>query len=164
MPFLSAYVPVLIEPDGTYRLTAHVVYKGRDDVFTVPAGFVTDLASVPRLMSWLVPIAGAHDRAAILHDFCCTQLEAGDLRLSAPDVDGLFRRCLRELGVPLVRRWLFYAGVRWGALGTPARRPGWWSTAPVVLGVSLLALPFLLPAALFVGLALLIDRAVEAVK
>lgn len=161
MPFLSAYVPVLIEPDGRYRLTAQVVYQGRDDTFTVPAQFTTDLASVPQFLTWLVPIAGVHDRAAILHDFCCTQLEAGDLRLTAVDVDGLFRRCLRELGVPLVRRWLYWTGVRLGALGTPARRPGWLRTAPTVVGISLLALPLILPATVAVLAVLAVDNVVE---
>ena len=171
MPFETAYVPVLIHPDGMYETTAQIVYRGRDERFVVPPRFLTDLASVPRLMTWLVPIAGVHDRAAIVHDWLCTSLADyrrypaayPDPPASARDTDGIFRRILRELGVPLVRRWLYWTGVRWGALANPARRAGWAKDAPLVLGISLLALPFLLLPALFVGAALLIDRAVEAI-
>lgn len=176
MPFVSDYVPVDIAPDGTYVLTDQVVYRGRDDTFTVSAGFHTDLTSVPRLMTWLVPIAGVHDRAAIVHDWLCSRLEVGasarhlNIRFISPppasarDTDGIFRRILRELGVPLVRRWLMWAGVRWSALTTPARRSGWWRDAPLVLAVTAVALPFLLLPALFVGLTLLIDLLVEKVR
>ena len=173
MTFRDDTVPVQIDPAGLYHLTADVVYQGRDETFTVPAGFVTDLASVPRCLTWLVPIAGVHDRAAIVHDWLCTQLDKPQRRpdgtwinippANAVDTDGIFRRILRELGVPLVRRWLFYVGVRWGALANPARRAGWWRTAPAVLGVTALALPVVGPALLLVLLVLAVDRVVEGV-
>lgn len=172
MPFQTAYVPVNIAPDGIYVLTAAVAYQGRDDTFTVPAGFATDLASVPRYLTWLVPVAGVQDRAAIVHDWLCTQLEhwyrncyeEEQPAVPSGDVDGIFRRILRELGVPLVRRWLMWAGVRWGALANPARRAGWLSTAPAVVGISLLALPVIAPATLLVLLTLAVDRAVEMLR
>ena len=177
MPFLSAYVPVLIEPDGRYRLTAQMVYRGRDDTFTVPAGFQTDLASIPRYMTWLVPVAGVQDRAAIVHDWLCGSLafayshnKASGSTVaravpvaSAVDTDGIFRRILRELGVGAVRRWLMWTGVRWGALLNPARRAGWLRTAPAVVGISVVALPLLLPATVAVLATLAVDTAVEAV-
>lgn len=168
MPFATAYVPVNIAPDGTYALTAQVVYQGRDDTFTVPAGFVTDLASVPQWLTWLVPIQGVGDRAAIVHDWLCTQLERHGVQVqmspaNARDTDGIFRRILRELGVGRVRRTLYWLGVRWGALANPARRDGWWRDAPVVLPLSLLALPWLLLACVPIFLTLAVDRAVEAI-
>src|SRR4051812_10918506 len=104
MPFLTDDVSVIIDRSGVYVLTAPLVYRGARDRFEVPAGFHTDLASVPRILTWLVPVAGVHDRAAILHDALCVALEHGDSRISSPDVDGLFRRVLRELGVPPLRR------------------------------------------------------------
>ena len=156
----TVFVEIL--DDGRYRLTAPFVYPGRDQTFTVPAGFVTDLASVPRALSALVPIAGRHDRAAIVHDFLCTALDGGTPIVDAVDTDGIFRRILRELGVPLVLRWLFWTGVRWGALANPARRRGWLRTAPAVLAISALVLPFVLPVFVVTGLALLIGGAVEA--
>jgi hypothetical protein len=163
MPFPAADVNVDILEDGTYRLTEDLVYEGRDEVFTVSAGFRTDLASVPQFLTWLVPVAGLQDRAAIVHDYFCTGLERGKPVVSARDADGIFRRMLRELGVPTVRRWLFFTGVRWGALGTPARRPGWLQDAPAVLTVSVLALPVVLPASVVVGGGLVLYGIAEGI-
>ena len=38
-----------------------------------------------------------------------------------------------------------WAGVRWGAAFSRTRRAGWWSTAPQVLGMTLIGLPFAVP-------------------
>jgi hypothetical protein len=162
MPFPASDVYVVIHKSGDYELTEELVYTGRDQVFTVPAGFCTDLASVPQFLTWLVPVAGLHDRAAIVHDYLCKALEAGKPVVSARDTDGIFRRMLRELGVRTVRRWLFFTGVRWGALGTPSRRPGWLRDAPAVLTVSVLALPVVLPASVVVGGGLVVYGVAEA--
>ena len=46
---------------------------GKDTVLTVPAGTVTDLASIPRpLQGWLIEVVGAHMAAAVVHDYLCT--------------------------------------------------------------------------------------------
>jgi hypothetical protein len=163
VPFLTRDVSVVIQEDAKYCLTEDLRYRGRDETFTVPAGFVTDLASVPQFLTWLVPVAGIQDRAAIVHDLFCQALENGRPIVSARDADGIFRRMLRELGVPTVRRWLFYVGVRWGALGTPARRPGWLQDAPAVLTVSALALPVVLPASVVIGGGLVVYGVAEAI-
>jgi hypothetical protein len=167
MPFTTELVPVVIEPSGLYVTTADVIYQGNQDTFTIPSGFQTDLASVPQFMTWLVPVAGVQDRAALLHDFLCEVLGGHQPRPdpcpSPSDVDGIFRRVLGELGVPAIRRYLFWAGVRWGALFSRHRRPGWWSDAPSVLGISLLALPVVLPASIVVGGGLLLYGLAEGV-
>jgi hypothetical protein len=163
VPFPSPDVHVVILESGKYELTDELVYAGRDEVFTVPVGFCTDLASVPQFLTWLVPVAGLHDRAAIVHDYFCQALEHGTPVVTARDADGIFRRMLRELGVPTVRRWLFFTGVRWGALGTPSRRPGWLADAPAVLIVSALALPVVLPASVVVGSGLVLYGLAEAI-
>jgi hypothetical protein len=171
--FLGSTVPVEIRADGTYQLTKPLIYQGDPehggDVITIPEGFVTDLASVPRFLSALTPIAGVHDRAAILHDHLCVQLATAwhtpnrTAQINAVDTDGLFLRCLRELGVPGFRRTLYWVGVRWGALFNPARRAGWGGTAPSVLGWSLLLLPILLPMAVTSGLTLAVGWLVAKV-
>jgi hypothetical protein len=61
--------------DGGWRLHAPLVYYS--DVLgrtvTVPTGYVTDLASVPRLFRFIVPVANAKNRrAAVVHDYLCT--------------------------------------------------------------------------------------------
>ena len=87
--------------------------------FVVPAGFRTDFASVPRVVTWLVPRFGAYTLAAILHDWLVTEgLRTGVV--TSRQADGIFRRVMRESGVPVLRRWLMWAGVRWGALAERA--------------------------------------------
>jgi len=179
MPFDSPDVYAYIREDGTYVLTQPLTYHGRDETFTVPAAFDTDLASVPSFLTWLVPIAGVGDRAAILHDWLCVHLDDywhdlhnphcsepapdGPPPANSRDTDGIFRRCLRELGVPTVRRWLYWTGVRWGALANPARRAGWAKDAPLVAAISLCALPVVLLASIGVGIGLVVYGAAEAV-
>jgi hypothetical protein len=91
MPFLTD--TVRCDVDGaTARLVDALTYEGDTDMFTVPAGFVTDFASVPQYMTWLVPKMGTYTKAAILHDALCVQVERGDTRVSAVDVDGILRR------------------------------------------------------------------------
>lgn len=158
MPFQTSDVLALIRRDGIYVLTAPVVYQGNTDIIIVPSGFTTDLASVPRMFRALLDVAGIHDRAAILHDYNCTrQADAHAAKTPTPissvDTDGLFRRCLRELGVPRLTRTMYWLGVRWGALKNPVRRAGWWRTAPQVILLSLPLLIVLLPYA--VGVALI---------
>lgn len=163
VPFLEPYVRADIDR-ATAGLVQPLHYLGASDDFTVPAGFVTDFASVPQFLTWLVPKMGAWTRASIVHDWLCTELELGTWwrgdrtasPVSARDVDGIFRRLMREAGVPLVRRWLMWAAVRVGALTTPARRRGWWRDAPAVLGITAAALPIVLPATplVLLGLAL----------
>jgi hypothetical protein len=167
MPFETLDVPVVIDQYGFYWTTAPVVYLGKTDTIEVQPGFRTDLASVPPFLSALVPVAGAHDRAAILHDWNCVQLADSfraetKPRICSVDVDALFRRSLRELGVRPYRRRLYWLGVRWGALLNPARRPGWGRTAPAVLAWSLLLLPTVVVPAVTTGVTLAIGRLVRA--
>ncbi|MBF6071205.1 DUF1353 domain-containing protein [Nocardia farcinica] len=110
MPFVGSGSTVE-EIDGTFwRLAQPLVYRGASQEFTVPAGFRTDFASVPRALVWLIPRYGAYTRAAILHDY----LRAGAV-VRAADADGIFRRSLREFGVSVPRRWMMWAAVRVGS-------------------------------------------------
>lgn len=147
MPFLTDLDDVVLRGDGPgrWRLETEVGYQGAEHRFVVPRGFPTDFATIPGLLLWLIPRDGRHTLAAVLHDWACTDgIRHG---LIAPrDADGLFRRCLRELGVPPIRRWLMWAGVRAGAMANPLRRPGSLRDLPAVLGIALLAVPVVAPA------------------
>ncbi len=141
--------------DG-WTLAEPLTYVGRRDRFTVPAGFRTDLATVPRPVLWLVPESGRYTLAAVLHDWLCT-VGIATGAVTSRDADGIFRRAMREAGVPVLLRWLMWTGVRWGALvdTNPRRRRGWLLSAPAVLAISVLAAPLVLPPSLLVlpGLA-----------
>ena len=111
MPFVAGAVIVRHEGAEVWRLEATLSYQGESDLFTVPAGFTTDFASVPRPVIWLIPKYGDYAPAAILHDYLCANPDL----LCRRDADGLFRRTLREVGVSLVRRWMMWAAVRAGS-------------------------------------------------
>lgn len=147
MPFIGTDLVVVPRGDRAWTVLRPLTYEGGlGDRFTIPAGYVTDFATVPRVAVWLIPTFGRYTRSAILHDYLITDaIPAG--MVSSVDADGIFRRTMRELGVPPVKRWLMWAAVRLAAAFSAKRRPGWWSTAPAVLGIALLALPLAVPMA-----------------
>ena len=160
MPFESGDVVVRRLDDEFWAVEEPLVYRGRRDRFTIPAGFRTDFASVPRIVVWLIPRFGRYTAAAILHDWLCTVgIETG--QVTSREADGLFRRVMREQGVPVVRRWLMWAGVRWGALTDADRRGGWAASAPGVLAISVLAAPVVVPPGALIAAALLVYGLVE---
>lgn len=82
----------------------------QDEVW-VPAGFETDLASVPRVpLAWYLA-GGTGDRAAVVHDFLCRVNPQ-----SRHQADRVFKEALKVEGVNWWRRQIMYAGVRIGAL------------------------------------------------
>ncbi|MQA36128.1 DUF1353 domain-containing protein [Modestobacter roseus] len=162
MPFDPPPLTVRRTEDQCWEVVEPLVYRGRRDLFVVPAGFETDFASVPRVAVWLFPRFGRYTLAAVLHDWLVAEgLGAGVV--GPRDADGIFRRVLREVGVPPVRRWLMWTGVRWSALLNPARRAGWWRDAPRVLALSVLAAPLVVPPGALIALALGVYTAVETV-
>ncbi len=113
--------------DRAWELAAPLRYVGNTDRFVVPTGFRTDFASVPRIFVWLIPTYGRYTKAAILHDFLCDESKAG--RFDRDDADGLFRRAMRELGVPFLRRWIMWGAVSLATQWNKLRRKHRLSTA-----------------------------------
>lgn len=142
--FDSPY-PVAVSQVGPteWALTSPMTYHGTSQVFTVPVGQTTDFASVPAVLTWLVPIETGVP-AAVLHDYLWRVLVPAG-QLSFPDADGVLRQALGTLGVSVPRRWLMWAAVRWGALTRPGGRRGWARDALGVLVVTVLAVPFVAP-------------------
>lgn len=75
-------------------------------ILTVPEGFATDFASVPRLPITYLLAGGIGDAAAVVHDYLYQGLVP---RKTADDV---FAACLESLGVSWWQRKLMYAAVR----------------------------------------------------
>jgi hypothetical protein len=99
------------QDDGKWIVGRDLVYQS--DVakakITVPAGFKTDLASVPRLpvVYWLA--GGTSSKAAVIHDYLYT---TGQVRRDM--ADAVLREASACIGVPAWRRWIMWAGVRLG--------------------------------------------------
>lgn len=75
---------------------------------TVPGGFVTDLASVPRFWWRWFPPAGDYAAAAVVHDWFY-RTRNGITRFLA---DAIFRDLMESLAVPRWKRWLMWVAVR----------------------------------------------------
>jgi hypothetical protein len=148
----------------TWRLIAPLIWTGtQGDAFVVHLGFTTDLASVPRFLHWLVLPYGPYTRAAVLHDYLIHHRINHDdprMRVTSRDVDGIFRRVMQDLGVPWIKRWAMWTGVRWSSLTTENRRYGrdFRKDAPRVIGITLLAIPVILPGVVGVLISLGIVR------
>lgn len=100
----------LLEP-----LRYHVGAEDSLEVIIVPAGFVTDFASIPMGLRNTFPPLGPWARAAILHDFLYDQ--GGQLpgkSYSRAEADGIFREAMQVLKVPAWRREVMYRAVRLG--------------------------------------------------
>jgi hypothetical protein len=76
-------------------------------VITVPAGFVTDYASVPRLPFAYLLFGGVADEAAVIHDFLYS---SGTV--SRKIADAVFREAMQACDVAGWRRWPMWLGVR----------------------------------------------------
>lgn len=78
-------------------------------VIEVPAGFITDLASIPRILYAVFPVNGLHREAAILHDYL---YEKQVFKRAKCDI--IFLGAMKSSGVDFMTRWSFYLGVRIG--------------------------------------------------
>lgn len=99
---------------GLWRTSRRLVYyagfEGSGEVYVVPPGHYTDLASVPRtLWSVVGHPAGCYAAAAVLHDWL---YDTGVV--SRARADALFLEAMGVLGVRWSQRWALYLGVRAG--------------------------------------------------
>ena len=112
---MSAFLTDLVTLDDgngtTERLVVDLIYQSDllDREIRVPAGFVTDYASVPIGLWNILPTVGKTDRAAIVHDF----LYAVN-GVSRGVADAVFAEALDVCGVAAWRRRIMYLGVRVG--------------------------------------------------
>lgn len=100
-----------VRPSGNNRafiLLEPMIYVIGDtkSFITIPAGFVTDYASIPRPLWGLYSPHDQYSRAAIVHDYLywsqlCTRDQA----------DNLFMIAMKESDVPVVTREIVYLGV-----------------------------------------------------
>jgi hypothetical protein len=74
-----------------------------------PHSDVTDLASVPDFLTWLVPRYGRHSLPALLHDDLQHQFDGTDMTSRKADV--IFRDAMGDTRVPFMRRWLMWSAV-----------------------------------------------------
>lgn len=109
--------------DGNWILVADLIYQSdrAARTITVPAGFQTDLASVPRLPFVYLLCGDCAREAAVIHDHLYTTHE-----VDRATADAVLLEASAVTGVRWWRRWLMWAGVRlggashWGPKPAPA--------------------------------------------
>jgi len=100
--------------NGRWTLLAPLVYvtEGGERI-TVPEGFVTDFASVPRLpLMYLIAGDTAH-AAAVIHDYLYRTRDR-----SRAEADAIFLEAMKASWEPFLRRWIMYLAVRAGGAWT----------------------------------------------
>jgi len=148
-------------PDPKFwELTKPITYRARRDDFTAAPPMHTDFASVPRMFGWFLPRYGRYTKAAILHDHLW-QVEVEKGPITCREADGILRQAMRQLEVPFLRRWIMWTAVRWVSLFKRKDRAGWLKDAPLVLLISILALPIVFPPAILVMVSLVLFWGIE---
>ena len=84
-----------------------VLINGQPHV--IPAGFITDGASVPRGLWNLFPPFGKYNKASLLHDYL---YQFGTM--TRAQADWCFLEAMKVLGVGFLTRWAMYLSVRAG--------------------------------------------------
>jgi hypothetical protein len=108
---------IVVQPfaDGKHwMLTEPLAYKpsGSNVALVVPAGFVTDFASLPRALCSLLPPAGKYLAAVIIHDFLYWD-QSCDRQIA----DRMLATVLKDSEVNRVQGGLIQAGVRVVGIG-----------------------------------------------
>lgn len=108
--------PLIITPFGDkhwklrYPFEYHVGSKQSNIIISVPAGFITDFASIPRIFWTILPPWGRYGKAAIIHDYLYVTH-----RFSRKQADDIFLEAMGVLKVSKWKRWVMYRSVRaWG--------------------------------------------------
>ena len=102
--------------DAPLKAVVQLPGSDRSITIVVPEGFLTDLASVPRVLWAIFPPWERYGPAAVLHDYLYSRTEE---EWSRADADRAFLYVMRSLGVGRFERTCIYLAVHW--FGAPAR-------------------------------------------
>lgn len=90
------------------------------EVIVVPAGFITDFASIPRVFWRILPPTDTYGKAAVIHD------RLYDLGIKTrEECDKIFLDAMEVLGVPAWKRYTMYWALRgfgWAAWNEHRRK------------------------------------------
>lgn len=122
--------------DRRFQLRKGFCYRRESRTFVVTPDDLpdTDLATVPFALRWFASGYGRHTLAALLHDYLLEFGPGLDPTVNRVEADLFFRQAMADLRVPLVRRWLMWAGV---TLGTRIKATSLASRIGVVLWILL---------------------------
>lgn len=96
--------------DNQWEVVEDFIYQLNDFQIIVPKGFITDLASVPKILWGLCPPHGKHTTAAVVHDYLYS--EYNEYGINRTLADKIFLRIMKEYHVSYIIRNIMYRGVR----------------------------------------------------
>ena len=118
--------------NGGFKLTSDWRVVVEEGAFTVPRGFITDGASIPRLL-WIIPGFGNEElgfSGPTAHDAVYQGIVGRDLGMTRRRTDRMFHTLMRSDGVGRIRAWVAWAAVRgfgWAAWRRmPSRERALW--------------------------------------
>ncbi len=105
----------LVEQGFSYRPWSIRDVENIDLNIEVPQGFVTDFASIPRSLWWILHPTGIYGSAAIVHDYLCREAvrEHNYIVPNHKIAALIFADGMTELGVGSVKRMAMYRAVMW---------------------------------------------------
>lgn len=89
-------------------------YASSMGVITVPRGFRTDGASVPRIFWNIFDPFGPYFPAALIHDFLYSLSSDNFFKVNRATADALFREAMFNIGIGWLMRETIYRAVRIG--------------------------------------------------
>lgn len=122
MPFFIPNDDLVVENVGNrkWKVIAPLTYlfsvDGIDQAITVPAGYVTDFASVPRLFWIMFPPDGKYTKAAVIHDYLCDNPKK--FTHTRKQTDYVFLTAMLESGVSRFKSFILFSAVRFYAIVT----------------------------------------------
>ena len=144
---LPAEIVVRQVTPATFELREPFRYAAGGRRFDMLMGDISDFASVPRFLTWLIPRYGQHTMAALLHDHLQHHLVTerdprpdDPERVTSEQADTIFREALSSSRVPFLRRWVMWTAVslrtivKSGVAGVVAVLL--WTLVFVVLGIA----------------------------
>lgn len=111
MPKFHTPLRVVQLDDKRWQLETALIYSSDKllNVIVVPAGFITDFASVPRLPFAYMLTGGKANAAAVVHDWLYSTQT-----VDRATADAVFREAIGAAGHSGFTAWLMWLGVRLG--------------------------------------------------
>ena len=108
MPFLTKLQIESVRGKNSYKLLSPLVYQFGSSIFAAKKGFVTDFASIPRLLRFLIDDDDADIReAAVIHDWLYSTKE-----VSRKFADCVLMTAMKDIGASYIKRKVVYLAVR----------------------------------------------------
>lgn len=105
-----SYLLVKYLGKSKFQLTLDYSYSTKNYLIKIPAGFITDFASIPPFLQIFINKYGEHNSASIIHDWLYSK--ECYLRISRLEADRIFLEIMLENKVNKIKAHIMYRAVR----------------------------------------------------